>query len=441
MAENPENHPENHLENHPENILIVDDRLENLRLLSKMLAGEGYKVRKLLDGFRALDAAQLAPPDLILLDIMMPGMDGYEVCQNLKADPRTQEIPVIFLSALDDIGDKVKAFAVGGVDYITKPFQQEEVLARVKTHLQLQKLTQTLKQQNAMLAAEVAQRKAAEDSLEKALIDLKTAQEQIIAREKLAALGALTAGIAHEIRNPLNFVNNYAESSVELMDELLLSLETKVKNFGEESFEGTKLLLADLRENAAAIFQHGQRAERIINNMMQHARMDNRSPQLSDINYLLEEAIELVIRGKRVQNLGFTIKIERDYDSEIGTVEVLSNETSRAFMNLIDNAFYALQKKKNEQTGDFSPTLLVKTRKQKSEVCIWIRDNGVGIPQECQSRLFDPFFTTKPAGEGTGLGLSMTYEIIVRQHQGSLRVVSEPGRYTEFILTFPISRA
>jgi signal transduction histidine kinase len=417
------------------NILIVDDKSDNLRLLSDILTGEGYKARKVLAGIYALDAAQLDPPDLILLDIMMPGMDGYEVCQKLKADPQTQDIPVIFLSALDDIGDKVKAFSVGGVDYITKPFQKEEVLARVKAHLQIQTLTQTLKDQNLLLIEEIDQRKTAETSLKKALEDLRAAQEQIIAREKLAALGTLTAGIAHELRNPLNFVNNYAESSVELIDDLSEEIEAIVENLKGEVTEVVKELLIDLKENAVTIHQHGQRAEHIINSMMQHARMENSLPQMTDLNVLLDEALDLAYHSKRVQNPEFTIMIHKTYDPQIEQLQLLPNELSRAFINLFDNAFYAVHQK--QQESDITPALAITTRKLDDTIEIRIRDNGTGINLEHQAKIFEPFFTTKSTDAGTGLGLSMTYEIIVRQHRGTLKLETQPGVYTEFIITLP----
>jgi signal transduction histidine kinase len=416
------------------NILIVDDQLDNLRLLAEILTVEGYKVRKVMDGIRALDAAQLAPPDLILLDIMMPIIDGYEVCHQLKVDPRTQDIPVIFLSALNDLGDKIKAFSGGGVDYIAKPFQKDEVLARVKTHLNLQRLTKTLQCQNTQLAEEIEHRKAAEDELKQALADLNAAQAQIIAREKLAALGNLTAGIAHELRNPLNFVNNYAEGSLEITDELLINLE----RLDSEAAIAIKDLLVDLKENALSIYQHGQRAEQIINSMMQHARMKASAPQATNLNHLLGEAIDLAYHSKRVQSFDFTATLEKDYDPELQLCKCLAAELCRAFINLIDNAFYEIEKKRHRLGYEFTPKVSIKTRQLGDIIEIHIRDNGMGIHSGDHDKIFEPFFTTKPAGEGMGLGLSMTHEIIVSQHGGTLRVNSEPGVFTEFVVTLPV---
>jgi signal transduction histidine kinase len=425
---------------HHANILIVDDQLDNLRLLTEILTGEGFKVRKVVNGTRALEAAQLAPPDLILLDIMMPDMNGFQLCQRLKAAPQTQEVPLIFLSALDDISDKVNAFALGGVDYITKPFQREEVLARVKTHLKILNLTQTLQQQNAQLTAEIAQRKASEAALEKALVDLTMAQEQIITREKLAAMGALTAGIAHELRNPLNFVNNYAEGSIELAAELREQLQTPPEFPDPTAATATAAigeLLTDLVENAMAIRQHGQRAVNVINSMMQHIRMEPSTPQLTDLHALLDEAFALTHGSKQLQHPGLTVSIIRKYAPEVNLFPCFISELRRAFINLLENAFDALEQKQRQLGPIFSPEIKLQTVHRGNQIEIRVQDNGIGIQEGYQAKIFEPFFTTKPPHQGTGLGLSMTHEIVVGQHGGTLTLATELGVFSEFILTLP----
>lgn len=419
-----------------ENILVVDDKPDNLRLLSNILAKEGYKVRKVLNGRLAVDAAQLDPPDLILLDIMMPAPDGYEVCQTLKANQQTQDIPIIFLSALDTVTDKVKAFTVGGVDYITKPFQQEEVLARVRTHLNLRRLNRALQQRNSMLKQEIKHRRKIEAELKQTLQELRETQEQIIVKEKLASLGALMAGIAHELRNPLNFVNNYAESSVELLDDLQAELAAQIAAIEPDLLESLQEALADVQANAAAIHQHGQRAERIIQNMMQHARTEPGDRRFTNLTNLLEEATELAYHSKRAQFPDFNVTFQTNYDAAIGLVEVSPSDLSRAFINLIDNACYAVYKKQ-QQDETFEPIITITARKLTEQVEIKIRDNGIGIAPDALNKVFDPFFTTK-SNEGTGLGLSITYEVIVEQHRGTLNVSSELDSYTEFIVTLPI---
>jgi two-component system, NtrC family, sensor kinase len=419
-----------------ENILVVDDKPDNLRLLSNILAKEGYKVRKVLNGRLAVDAAQLDPPDLILLDIMMPAPDGYEVCQTLKANPQTQDIPIIFLSALDTVTDKVKAFTVGGVDYITKPFQQEEVLARVRTHLDMRRLNRALQQRNLMLKQEIKHRRRVAAELKQTLQELRATQEQIVVKEKLAALGALMAGIAHELRNPLNFVNNYAESSVELLDDIQAELTAQAESIDPILLESLQESLADVRANAAIIYQHGQRAERIIQTMMQHTRAEPGDRRLTNLISLLEEAIELAYHSKRAQFPDFNVTIQTDYDAAIGLVNVSPSDLSRAFINLIDNACYAVYKKQQENES-FEPIITITARSLAEQVEIKIRDNGIGIAPDVLNKVFDPFFTTK-LNEGTGLGLSITYEVIVEQHRGSLEVNSELNSYTEFVITLPI---
>lgn len=418
-----------------ENILVVDDKPDNLRLLSSILSNEGYKVRKVLTGRLAIDAAQLDPPDLILLDIMMPEPNGYQVCQNLKANQQTQEIPIIFLSALDAITDKVKAFAVGGVDYISKPFQQEEVLARVKTHLQIRKLNRSLQEKNTLLKQEIKRRRKVMSTLKDTLQELRDTQAQIILKEKLASLGALMAGIAHELRNPLNFVNNYAEGSVELIEDLQAELDAHAARLEPTLLLSLRELLNEICDNATTIHHHGQRAERIINSMMQHARMGQGSRQRIDLNLLLREAVDLSYHSKRAQFSDFNVEIYTDFDPTLEPIEVSPADLSRAFINLIDNALYAVYKKQQTQDG-FAPSLWIRTQPLPSQIAITIRDNGVGIASEIQQKIFDPFFTTK-ANEGTGLGLSITYDIVVQQHQGSLTVHSEFDSYTEFVIALP----
>jgi signal transduction histidine kinase len=424
-----------------ENILVVDDKPDNLRLLSNILIAEGYKVRKVLNGRLALDAAKLDPPDLILLDIMMPDPDGYQVCQSLKANSTTQEIPIIFLSALNTVADKVKAFTMGGVDYITKPFQQEEVLARVKTHLQIRQLNVSLHEQNLRLAEEVQHRQQVEAELTKTLQELRETQAQMVMKEKLASLGALMAGIAHELRNPLNFVNNYAEGSIELLDELAADLQTHLQTH-PDSVESAALgefqdLLDEIRGNAQAIHQHGKRAEQVIANMMQHVRADHSGLQSFELNGLVQEAISLSYHNCRTQFSNLEVAVQVDYDATIPPIQGSSGDLIRAFINLLDNAFYALSQQKLQAGESFVPRLQISTQNCGNHVLITVRDNGIGVPSDIQAKIFDPFFTTK-ANDGTGLGLSISYDVIVGQHGGALVMHSEPGDFTEFAITLPI---
>jgi signal transduction histidine kinase len=283
-----------------------------------------------------------------------------------------------------------------------------------------------------------------EEKVEQRTAALKAAQKQIIAKEKLSSLGALTAGVAHELRNPLNFVNNYAEGSVELTEELLEEIDNQSENLDADTLDYIKQMLIDIRDNAAAIHQHGQRAEAIIHSMMQHARTDRGQHQLTDLNALLDQSLQLAYHSRRAIDNSFCATISTDYDDSIGQLEVVSSDLNRAFINTIENACYAVQAKQKhyqQELGNegevFTPKLWIKTHNQGEAVEIRIRDNGMGIPPELREKIFHPFFTTKPTGEGTGLGLSLTHDIIVGQHGGTLKVETEPGAYTEFIITLP----
>jgi two-component system NtrC family sensor kinase len=268
------------------------------------------------------------------------------------------------------------------------------------------------------------------------LEDLRTAQDRLVQTEKLASLGQLTAGIAHEIKNPLNFVNNFSGVSAELIDELQdvlsgLSIDHKARNEIKE--------LADtLRCNLEKVVQHGKRADAIVKNMLLHSRQDSQEHRPVDINAIVEESLNLAYHGARAEKQGFNITLERSLDPTAGEVDVFPQEVTRVLLNLISNGFYAATKRKAETDGgDYEPTLAAATRSLGDSVEIRIRDNGTGIPPEVKAKLFSPFFTTKPVGEGTGLGLSISHDIIVKQHGGSIEVETQPGEFTEFRIVLP----
>jgi signal transduction histidine kinase len=268
------------------------------------------------------------------------------------------------------------------------------------------------------------------------LEDLRTAQDRLVQTEKLASLGQLTAGIAHEIKNPLNFVNNFAALSAELTDELndLLKSAALTERMREEVDELTGLL----KDNLQKVVQHGKRADSIVKNMLLHSREGSGEHRPADINALLDESLNLAYHGARAERPQFNVTLQRDFDEAAGTVEVFPQEITRVFLNLISNGFYAVAKRKSENgSSDFEPTLSATTKSLGDTVAIRIRDNGTGIPVEVREKMFNPFFTTKPAGEGTGLGLSMSHDIIVKQHGGSIDVATEPGQFTEFTIVLP----
>lgn len=306
---------------------------------------------------------------------------------------------------------------------------------------QLEDYNRTLEQKVKARTQELQEKN---EELASTLQKLKATQAQIVAQEKLASLGALAAGIAHEIKNPLNFVNNFAELSVELAQELLEEIENQKDRLDPETKGYIEEILDDLRQNAKKINDHGKRADNIVRGMLMLSRGQLGQRELTDINAMLAESINLAYHGMRAKDRSFEIAIETDYDDDLGKLNVVPQDISRAFINIINNACYAANEKKmrsqalpgNEGEG-FSPTLSVSTKDLGERVEIRIRDNGKGIPQEVLDKIFNPFFTTKPAGEGTGLGLSISYDIIVQEHQGEIRVETEVGNYAEFIITLP----
>jgi two-component system, NtrC family, sensor kinase len=291
--------------------------------------------------------------------------------------------------------------------------------------------------QNARLFESVEARTR---ELAKSLEDLRTAQDRLVQTEKLASLGQLTAGIAHEIKNPLNFVNNFSALSVELVEELRqalagVSLDNKLRlEIGE---------LADmLQGNLEKVVQHGKRADSIVKNMLLHSRAGSGEHRPIDVNALVEESLNLAYHGARAEKQGFNITLERSFDPAAGEVDVFPQEITRVLLNLISNGFYAATKRKTETNGgDYEPRLAAVTKNLGDRVEIRIRDNGTGIPPEVKEKLFNPFFTTKPAGEGTGLGLSISHDIIVKQHGGSIDVDTRPGEFTEFRIILPRTAA
>ncbi|MEO8230729.1 MAG: ATP-binding protein [Ignavibacteriota bacterium] len=270
----------------------------------------------------------------------------------------------------------------------------------------------------------------AKNKIEITLSELKSAQAQLVHSEKMASLGELTAGIAHEIKNPLNFVNNFSEVSNELLDEL----ESELKN---NNMEEISEIVNELKQNLVRINQHGKRADSIVKGMLLHSRGTSGEKTLTDINDLLDQYVNLAYHGMRAQNKEFNIAIEKDYDKTLEKINIVPQDISRVFLNLINNACYAAFDKKKKEENNFFPTLKVSTKNLKDKVEIKIWDNGNGIPADLLDKIFQPFFTTKPTGEGTGLGLSLSYDIVVKQHSGEIKFESEEGKYTEFIITLP----
>ncbi|BAZ10325.1 response regulator receiver sensor signal transduction histidine kinase [Calothrix sp. NIES-4071] len=452
--------------NYKANILVVDDTPDNLRLLSAMLTAQGYEVRKALNGKMALTACQMLLPDVILLDINMPGMDGYEVCKQLKSEDNTSEVPVIFISALDDVLDKVKAFDVGGVDYITKPFHGAEVVLRIENQINLRSLQNKLQEKNLLL--------------QNAFDELNRNQVQQIQNEKMFALGQLVAGVAHEINNPVSFIYG----NLQYANEYILDLLNIVKLYQQEYPNPTPKLQAtikdidlnfiihDLQSLMGAMYRGTERIRSIVLALQNFSRLDEATMKSVDIHEGIESTLVMLEHRLKETVARPMITVVKDF-ATLPQVMCYASELNQVFMHILNNAIDALEigngawrlgrKSILQQDAVISrsqdidttqtlasqlpifanhidvPQILIQTQLiSENTVKISIADNGPGIEQSTCARLFDPFFTTKPVGKGTGLGLSISYQIVVQKHHGNLRCDSSPGQGAKFVIEIPV---
>jgi signal transduction histidine kinase len=312
---------------------------------------------------------------------------------------------------------------MGAEDYLPKPFDPVLLRARIGASLEKKRLRDR------------EQRKTGE--LEQALQRLKETQNQLVVQEKMASLGALTAGIAHEIKNPLNFVTNFAEISVDLLDDLRAALEPVRPMLPTDDSAYLDGIVQDLTGNLRKIREHGQRADSIVRGMLAHSRGGPGQREPVDLNALLAETVNLAYHGLRARDPNFNIALESQYDPALPPLQLVPQDISRVLLNIVNNGCYAAHHKKLGLGETFRPVLRVATRNLAGEVEARIHDNGAGIPQDVLPKIFNPFFTTKPAGSGTGLGLSLSYQIVVEQHKGTIRVETQEGEYTEFVITLP----
>ncbi len=404
-------------------ILVVDDNGVNRDMLAELVSMLGHTVATAPNGRRALERLRDDAFDLVLLDVMMPEMDGFAVLRHMRAEERLSQIPVIMISGIDELASVVQGIEQGAEDYLTKPFDPVLLRARIGASLEKKRLRD-------------AERRRTEE-LEEALRQLKAAQDRLVVQQKMVSLGALTAGIAHEIRNPLNFVTNFAQLAVDLLGELRQLLAARAGRLEPVVAVELQALLDDLEQNVAKIHEHGRRADAIVRGMLLHARGGSGELARTDLNALVAEYVNLAYHGLRGQDATFQVALETDFDPTLPPLEVSPQDLSRVFLNLAQNALYAAHRKRRHAGPGFAPKVEVRTRNLPDAVEVRLRDNGEGIPAELRDRLFTPFFTTKPAGEGTGLGLSISYDIVVQMHKGNLRVESEEGNFAEFIVTLP----
>ena len=585
------------------NILAVDDEPVNLRVLENYLSMENYNIITANSGMEALKILEEHHRiDLVLLDIMMPNMSGYEVCSKIRSRYPVQSLPVIFLTARTRVTDLVEGYQAGANDYLVKPLTKGELLARVSTHLRLLENNRTLELKVAERTQDLKSRNNELETLDgivktinrevvlgtvletvihqgrvlfpqagKAMVliwdknkkqfrvgasigfdedlfdkidfkkedviayfsrekeriengvylirgddrvvptgmmsqlptpesmlsmslpmgdqlqgflvlsnhaspdafdhsdlrklarfrehaisavakacflqelqekneEILKTQKQLLIQQKMASLGTLTAGVAHEIKNPLNFVNNFAAISVDLVQDLKeLIADQQNKVLAEDTFEEFVEVLGEVAENANLINENGHRANRIIQSMMELAQGGMGDLQDTDINRLMDDFTNLAFHGKLDRSSGVQgITIRRNYDDSIGMIKVVSQDLSRVFINLVNNAIEALAEKQRKSGPDFAPTLWVQSKNLKNHIELRFRDNGPGIAESQLDSIFNPFYTTKPTGQGNiGLGLAISYDIVVQEHSGEFRVDSKPGEYTEFIITIP----
>ncbi len=391
------------------NILVVDDTVANLRLLVNLLVERGYKVRPASNGLMALSAARTEPPDLILLDILMPNMDGYQVCERLKAEPLTCEIPVIFISAVNEVLDKVKAFTIGGVDYITKPFQIEEVLVRVETHLAMRTLQKNLQEKN--------------EELVKTLQELQSTQAQLIESEKMAALGNLVAGVAHEINTPVGISVTAASVLTEDATDLLNSYKSgkmkraELETFLETAIESSNMILANLKRAADLIHSFKQVAVDQSSELQRCFKVKE---------YLEEIILSLVANLKKAKH---SVKIEGD---ETLTLDSYPGAFSQIVTNLVMNSLMHAYDEEN------SGQIHLSFKREVEQVIFQYSDDGKGISPENLSKVFDPFFTTSRTQGGTGLGLHIVYNLVTQRLKGTIHCESQVGFGTKFIIQLPL---
>jgi len=443
-------------------LLIVDDNATNLHVLSDVLDDAGFEVRVAQNGEMALQKVEYDPPDLILLDVMMPGLNGFETCERLKADSKTKEIPVIFMTALSETVDKVRGLSLGAVDYITKPFQQDEVLARVRTHLQISRLTKSLAEQNLQLRAEVRARMKAEedlknlaDSLERqvesrtkelkdALTNLEQTQLQLVQQEKMASLGQLVAGVAHEINNPVNFIATNLDPAKEYISELSRIIQLFLECYPDPvmevaealAFVDLDFLLSDLNKIMEAFQVGADMLTNISRSLRTFSRSDSSTPVPANIHDGIDSTLLVLGHRFKAHNKRPTIKITKEY-GDLPPVKCYLGQLNQVFINLLANAIDALDEF-FLQGADRAPEISIRTSIDSHNVIIQIKDNGSGIPDRVKELIFEPSFTTKAVGKGTGLGLSISRKIIEEQHQGKIYCFSQEGEGTEFRIELPL---
>lgn len=430
-------------------VLIVDDSPDNLTMLADFLNNAGFEVMLAKSGKVALESVNSILPDLILVDVIMPEMDGFETCRNLKENLATQEIPIIFMTALSDTMHQVEDLDLGAVEYITKPFHPEEVLDRVNLHLKLHSLAKQLAEQNLILEQRVAERTA---ELNQAVHELKKAQIQLIQNEKLSSLGQLFAGVAHEINNPVNFIYVNLIHATEYIHQILEILQLYRKHCPNPTQEITdkinafdlNFLIEDLPKIISSMKVGSERIQEIVGSLRNFCRTNEVETTKVDIHVGIENTL-MILRNRLTSIPNCSgIEVIRDY-GKLPIVECYPGQLNQVFMNILSNAIDAIEEYNYQRTVDeirANPSkILIRTEMLDSDwITIRIIDNGLGMNQDVFAQMFNPFFTTKPIGKGTGIGLAICHAIVVEKHGGQLDCLSEPGQGTEFIIQIPVQQ-
>jgi signal transduction histidine kinase len=394
-------------------ILIVDDSPTNLEVISATLTQAGFAVITATDGDRALKQVQTHAPDLVLLDVTMPGIDGFETCQRLKTQPNGRHIPIIFMTAITDASSKIRALEMGAVDYVTKPFQEREVLARVRTHLQLRKLTQDL-------------------------------EAQLIQSEKMSAIGLLVAGVAHEINNPIGCIQGNLRHTEGYVKDLLRLISLYQQHYpqpdpaiqDEMCAIDLDYLHQDLPKLLYAMQAGVHRIREISDGLRTFSRGDSDRPVPYDIHEGIDSTLLILKHRLQSTTQRLEIKVIKDY-ADLPLVECYAGQLNQVFMNLIANAIDAIDE--CPQTTLDAHQITIKTDlAAENQVVIRVRDNGAGMSEDIQQKIFDQLFTTKAVGKGTGLGLAIAHQIIAEKHGGRISVHSTPGQGAEFAIHLPL---
>jgi two-component system NtrC family sensor kinase len=446
-------------------IIIVRSMRRSLRSAETMPGWDKLLLTAMFAGIALIIAASVYKPGRIIFELVAFGILFALCLQAFRKEAMRRVKPVIYatvplalLSIIDDLSElilpdfyekweKVYAAAVFFAliwmiaMLIINKKQRKAIEKEQLRSAEIEKENKITARLKAELEVQVAERTAAltiqKEALEQTVNELKATQAQLIQSEKMASLGELTAGIAHEIQNPLNFVNNFSEVSTELINEM-------VEEVDKGNVNEVKAIANDLVQNLEKINHHGKRADAIVKGMLQHSRSSTGQKEPTDINVLADEYLRLAYHGLRAKDKSFNATLKTDFDESIGNINVIPQDIGRVILNLITNAFYAAtEKKKNAVaspagSGIFEPTVTVSTKKMGNKIEIRVADNGDGIPHKVMGKIFQPFFTTKPTGQGTGLGLSMSYDIVTKGHGGELKVETKEGEGTVFIIILHI---